>query len=54
MNTEHLNELVESLGNNIGRLSYNTKTECWVIHYKNNLPIDLVDTDELIEFLHTA
>lgn len=50
---ETLNELIESLGNNIKSIEYSTKHELWTIKYYSNLKDDTINTEYLIKFLNT-
>lgn len=49
-----MEELIESIGNNVKTISFDTETEMWTIIYKTDLNDDYVHNDNLIEHLQNA
>lgn len=49
-----MNELIESLGNNVKTLTYGTVTKKWTITYVNGINPDSVNSEDLIDFLKNA
>jgi len=51
-----MKELLEALesANNVKSIIYDTRFGRWVVTYKNGLPEDVVDSDNLIDFLYNA
>lgn len=49
-----MQELIESLGNNVKTISYNTIAKEWTIIYINGINPDIVKTEDLKEFLENA
>jgi len=44
-------ELINELGNNVKRISYDTETEMWTIEYKNDLTPDTIGEDNILNYL---
>ena len=49
-----MQELIDSIGNNVKQLIYDPEKEKWLIVYKTNLSPDEIDSDNLIDFLMNA
>lgn len=49
-----MQELIESLGNNVKTVSYNTIAKEWTIIYINGINPDTVKSEDLIDFLKNA
>ena len=46
-------ELINELGNNVKRISYDTETEMWTIEYKNGLTPDTLGEDNILNYLRS-
>ena len=47
----NLDDFTMIIGNNVKTICFDTDSEMWTITYKNDLTPDVVNNDELIDFL---